>query len=522
MLISKSRYLAGRQCQRRLWLATAGRSMYGPEPTIESDDIWTMREREGRDVELLVESLYSNSIQVASYLDVNQADTTLQTTEAQARETLACLDGNQPIFQACLKTDELLAIVDVLEPTEKGWYLWEIKASTSTSTLYEYDLAFQTEVARRNGLNIVGAGLWLLNGDYLRGEHLDVRSLLQQVDCTNAVFALRDDTNAEILSQIETLSTLEPPNVFPEPKKCNAYSGDPTGRRATKCGHLSSGGYCGSQLPTYWTGTLPRPSEEVAAAYIRKSDSDIRLLQPSAGPPYLTSSQQRVIAAVKSGEPLIDCTALSGQLAMLTWPLAFVDFEFDPGMAIPQYTDTAPYDRLPFQWSMHIQEEADSPAEQPCYFLHDDAGDPRKPFFDSLIEALPKTGSVVVHSKAAESTVLSQLGDRLKAPYDAHAAAIKSRLYDTVDLLRAGYYHPSQGGSYSIKKVAPAMLGVGYEGLAVQDGMAAVVEWKKMRSMPRSDPSRQAIKQSLLKYCERDTEMLQRLVAHVRQLSTAI
>ncbi|MEZ4495147.1 MAG: hypothetical protein R3C29_17760 [Dehalococcoidia bacterium] len=80
------------------------------------------------------------------------------------------LTGTAPILQAHLSADELLAIVDLLEPRDGGWFLWEIKASTKAKVIHRWDLAFQREVARRAGLVVVGAGVIHLDRGYRRGR----------------------------------------------------------------------------------------------------------------------------------------------------------------------------------------------------------------------------------------------------------------------------------------------------------------------------------------------------------------
>lgn len=508
MRISKSDYLIGRQCSRRLWLAKHGTCR---EPAVESDDIWEMRELEAGEVEQLVESLYDQPIRVVERPDDQEADEVPPGTEVLAKRTWTLLHQRRPMFQAYLQVDELLAVVDILEPRDDAWYLWEVKASTGVAPLYDHDLAFQVEIATRAGLEITGAGVWLLNKSYVRGATLDPRGLLQTVDRTHEVFQLVDATRAEIKRQLDVISVDTAPNAMPGPR-CKANREAVAGDRPSACGHLTNSGYCGKTLPKHWNGRLPNLTYKKAIALAELQDPSIEALDLDDVESAWTEPQTRMIQAVQTGKPWIDPEALHLKLDELRWPIAYVDFEFDPGMAVPRFAGTWPYARIPFQWSMHIQRSKGDQLEQPEPFLWLKPTDPRQPFLDALLDALPESGSIVVHSKNAELTVLRQLGHSLGTECAAQVAVIEPRLFDTVELLQAGYYHPAQQGSYSIKKVAPALLGRGYEDLEIRDGMTAVVSWKKAIDPATAAQMTPTLVSRLLEYCGRDTVLMHDIV----------
>ena len=150
-------------------------------------------------------------------------------------------------------------------------------------------------------------------------------------------------------------------------------------------------------------------------------------------------------------------------------------------------------------------------------FLFDGCGDPRHGFLETLLDALPADGSIVVHEKTAEKTVLKQLADRLGGDLADRARELVPRLFDTKDLLQAGYYHPDQQGSYSIKKVAGPMLSRAYDDLAVQDGLAAVAAWKELLRA-QSAGERESLRSDLLAYCGRDTMLMHEIVREVGRI----
>ena len=149
--LSKSRYLEGRQCHRRLWLRAHGNL---EEPTVESEDVWELRRLEGDSVERIVESHYPEAVDISPHMRGTVMDDVPPSATELIEQTKAALSGRRPIFQAFLATDDLLAIADILEPVEGGWFMWEVKASTGAKAIHDHDLAFQLEVARRAGVDV--------------------------------------------------------------------------------------------------------------------------------------------------------------------------------------------------------------------------------------------------------------------------------------------------------------------------------------------------------------------------------
>jgi len=58
-----------------------------------------------------------------------------------------CPGRYRPLFKAHLQANDLFAVTDILEPRDKGWFLWEVKASTRREEewkpVLDWDLAFQ-------------------------------------------------------------------------------------------------------------------------------------------------------------------------------------------------------------------------------------------------------------------------------------------------------------------------------------------------------------------------------------------
>jgi len=92
-------------------------------------------------------------------------------------------------------------------------------------------------------------------------------------------------------------------------------------------------------------------------------------------------------------------------------------------------------------------------------------------------------------------------------------AGIIARIVDLLPIARERYYHPSQHGSWSLKKVLPAVVpSLRYDALdGVQDGGMAQEAYLEA-THPQTAPDRKAaLRTQLLTYCKLDTYATVRL-----------
>jgi hypothetical protein len=112
-----------------------------------------------------------------------------------------------------------------------------------------------------------------------------------------------------------------------------------------------------------------------------------------------------------------------------------------------------------------------------------------------------------------ERGVLRHLADEVPVHREA-LNSIADRLVDPLPLFRAYVYAPGFAGSFSIKAVAPAILGesASYEGMEVGEGAEAQASFLEMIRRG-TEPDRKAeLRQALLDYCRKDTGGMMDLV----------
>jgi hypothetical protein len=240
-------------------------------------------------------------------------------------------------------------------------------------------------------------------------------------------------------------------------------------------------------------GARKKLGELVLAGY-----SDIREVPESA----LTSeSQQRILRVTKSGQPEILPDA--GEFVReLPYPRHYLDFE-TIGPAIPVWAGTRPYETLPFQFSIHIEE---APGDiRHAEFLDVSGQPPMRALAEQLIADLGPRGPVLMYT-SYEKGVINGLGGRfpdLAEPLQA----IADRLVDLYPVTKTSYYHPDMLGSWSIKAVLPTIApDMAYESLeGVAEGTEASTAYLEAIHPDTKPGRKEQIRQELLEYCAHDT-----------------
>jgi predicted RecB family nuclease len=128
---------------------------------------------------------------------------------------------------------------------------------------------------------------------------------------------------------------------------------------------------------------------------------------------------------------------------------------------------------------------------------------------------------VVAYNASFEKRCLQHLADNVPSQRAALKSVIE-RLVDLLPIVRDHVYHPDFGGSFSMKKVTPALVpGLGYEDLDIADGgtAQAVLEGLLLGNEDSTLDQRRSLRQQLLDYCERDSVAMVRIVQRLSELA---
>jgi hypothetical protein len=223
----------------------------------------------------------------------------------------------------------------------------------------------------------------------------------------------------------------------------------------------------------------------------------------------LNASQKAFLQAVRAGEPIIDRQAVRNELAKLGEPIYFLDFE-TINWAMPRHEGMSPYDIVTFQYSLHILENGKLTHKE---FLWDNLEDPRLALLETLLDDLGEKGPIAVYTGFEEAR-LRELANAFPQ-HRNRVDRVIARIWDMAKIFKDYYADARFLGKYSIKNVLPVMVPeLSYKDLDIQDGGLAMVEFARM--IEARGEEKEKIRAALLKYCERDTEAMVRILEKLR------
>ncbi len=472
--LSKSKFLSGLQCHKRLYLEVHHPSL-ATKPDAATQAMFDM----GTEVGELARSRFPGGTLVeAGY----------RQSEAALAQTAALIqDPTVPaIFEAAVLHSGVLIRADVLErvfPAEGqpcGWRLIEVKSSTKVKDVHLEDLAVQSEVILGAGLSLVSVCLMHINTAYLyRDGAIDLTELFTIQDLSEAVAQRRAAVPERLATMTRMLLQAQPPAIEPD-RHCHTPYDCPFWDHCTK------------DKPPRWIHYLPG-SKQVVDQLTQQGITTIDEIPAGTS---LSPVQRRVKENVEWVSEKLGST-----LKTVQFPVHHLDFE-TVMLAVPRFPETRPYQALPVQWSNHIEQDHGDVVHHE--YLHGEGTDPRKQLAVALLESLGSKGSICVYSPY-EKSVIEQLAEALPVLRSALLALVK-RIWDLHPIVRDHYYHPHFGGSYSLKEVLPALVpSMGYDDLAIKEGGHAASQYYRMVFVETDWVEREKIQEALLAYCKRDT-----------------
>lgn len=477
--LSKSRLMRGLQCAKSLYL-----TIHNPElepPVLASQQALF---DQGHEVGAKAQQEIPGGVFVKSaYYD----------TEGAVKETEREIKGGaNTVYEATFAKDGLSAKIDILhrESNNGAWQVIEVKSSTSVKPEHLDDVAVQVHILQEAGQRIDVASVMHLNNQSTapKLENLFTRAAVT-VEIKEKTAAL-----PETIARLRTiLSSQEPPKIDIGPHCHEPY----------ECPFVH---HCWGHVPSPSIFDFPGLGSKVWDLY---GQGIVKMNDPKFGP--FTGAKAQRLTAIRSGNRWTDLEAITEAMSEWKWPLIFLDFE-TINFAIPRYDGTRPYEQVPFQFSCMIQSHRQGPVEH-IEFLHDKPSDPRPALISALVPVLEKGVSIVAYNKGFEATRLKGMA----GGYPEHSKILLQaceRLVDPLPIFRNSVYDPQFKDSFSIKSVAPAILGAdgSYDGLPVPDGSAAQRAFVELIDLKTSHTRANELRNAMLAYCKKDTDVMVRLV----------
>jgi hypothetical protein len=479
--LSKSRILAWRQCPKRLWLEVH-------HPELRQDSEATQASfAVGHAVGDIARRLYDPE---GTGIEL---DPKAEGYDAAVARTAALLAVPRPIFEAGFSFDGVRAFADVMLPVTAGdptaWRMVEVKSSTGVKDYHREDVAVQAYVARSSGTPLQAVALAHIDSTWTYPGGGDYQGLLVEEDLTRKAFGRETEVRNWIAEAQATASRKDAPDIR-------------TGRQCSspfECGFLAhcSAGDTQAEYPVRW---LPRIQKRDLKALIEEEGvTDMRDVPDEL----LNPKQLRVKTHTLAGTVFFDAAGAASDLAGHELPVYFLDFETIM-FAVPIWKGTRPYQQIPFQFSVH-RVTPDNAVEHEA-FLDLSGSDPSEAIAHALVAACGDTGPVFAYNAGFERTRITELAERLPA-LGHELLAIRERIVDLLPVAEERYYHPSQQGSWSIKKVLPSIEPeLAYENLeGVKEGGEAMNAYLEAIDPGLSEARKQEIGKQLLDYCCLDT-----------------
>ncbi len=497
--LTKSRYLDGLRCEKKLWLGWHESLPREDAPPFSALDV-------GMQIGRHAQEIFPGGVEVGEKSwDHEQA----------LAQTRSLMVGDAPaLFEAAFEFERVRIRVDVLERLGDGWGLREVKSSTSANEAagHHDDLAIQLYVLEGSGLAVKSIELIHIDNTYVRGpDGIDWPAMFARQDLTAEIRARVAQVPARLREQFSLLEQPSEPSVRESKKRC---------LRPYKCDRLDR---CMKKKPDDWVALLPRiGKKQLDTLHAQGIDS---VAEIPAGFK-LSELQARATRAVKTSAPWVS-KGLGAALGAFGPPAYYMDFETMLS-GIPRFPGTRPFETVPFQWSLHYVDEEGQLAHQE--FLAPSDEDPRRPFGESLIRAVArKDVPVVVYHKQFELRVLKALAEHcpdLKQGLDE----IAGNVVDLLPLVRDHVFDPKlvdqralTAGIFSIKNVLPALVpSMSYADLGdgVSDGMEASRVFAAIGFGAYEAEEAEAHREQLRKYCKLDTEAMVKVHESLRSFAS--
>ena len=474
--ISKSQYLKGVQCPKRLWFYRH-RPDLAPEISDEQQQIFDI----GHEVGEYAQKYFGKGRLIdEKYYEIEKS---INSTKR------AVADRIDIIFEATASSqDGAYSRIDIFKKASKSdqWDLIEVKASTTVKDYHIDDISFQRYAFIKAGYNIRKSILMHINNSYIRYGELNLSELFTLEDCTDII----EDRIARIPDVLKDLLAVVNNKKEPEIDRGQQCSSP------FDCEYMD---HCWQDFPEYSVYNIFRGGKLESLL-----DDNITEIKDVPENFDMTKLQHINVSSHKNGKIYVDKERITGFIETLKYPLYYLDYEtIFP--AIPLYDNSSPYQQIPFQFSLHIQKEMGGDLDH-VEFLHTEAGDPRPGFIKALIENCGSFGSVVVYNQGFESRINNELGISFPE-YRVKLAKINERMVDLLIPFRSKYlYHPQMYGSASLKSVLPAFItDLSYDDLVIQDGGSASSLYLSCVKGVLSDKEKRQVYQNLKKYCGTDT-----------------
>lgn len=485
--LSKSKFITGWQCHKRLWWHVNEKNAPELAITTEVQDVLD----QGTDVGAVAREQFQGGILI---------DRPITEYDERRNDTQTAIKSNASvIYEATFVADGVYVAVDILHRNKKGWTLTEVKSSTHLSDYHIPDVAIQAYVLRKCGVNVTQVELMHLDREYRVGKG----NPFITENVTTAVDTFMPEVAPEIRKQKAMLKGTLPAIAIGE--QCNNGAGG-------KCPFIAR---CWPKKDIDSLQTLNNLRTKKKLALLEDGYSSIKTLPKE----YLTTAtHKRQQKALIENKTIVEKEIRAALAPLRCNRIGFLDFETIV-RALPIWKGLAPWAQIPVQFSYHEQTRKGKVTHTD--WLAQPGVDPRPEFIRQMIKATEKADKIVVYGHFEHSRIKELMAQFPK--YAKELQSIDDRLFDLLPVMKKCIYHPLFAGSFSLKAVlSPVVPGLSYKGLAIKNGALATVHLAHLILKPEVIKNTEKMRKDLLAYCERDTFATVELVNKLRVIMEKI
>ena len=478
-MLSKSSFIKGSQCQKYLYLNTFHKEL--------KDKLSNSQQAiflQGNKVGELAQGLFPNGINLKPevYSDVDKSVN-------KTKDALS--DNNTVFYEPAFIYDEVFCAVDILvkESKSNSYIGYEVKSSTEIKSTYILDAAIQYYLLTNSGIKLNDFFIVYINNEYVKQGELDINQLFIKKSVLEQILGLQLLIPAKIKELKAVLDTKDIPNI-----DIGVHCSNPN-----DCEFI---GHCWKNIPDYSLFDIAQLRANKKFELYNRGIIELKQIPKSFT---LNDKQWQQVDCELNKKTIIDRKSIKTFIEQIEFPIRFLDFETFQN-AIPIYDNSRAYQQMASQYSLHTLISKDNNALEHSDFLAKTNGlDPRIDFIHHLINDCGNVGDILIYNIAFERSVIEGLIKDFPE-YEMPLQRIIDRLKDLMIPFRERmYYTPEMKGSYSIKKVLPALCPeLSYKGLEISEGGTASAVFASMVDGSFEgdvDKTRRA----LLSYCELDT-----------------
>lgn len=406
--LTKSRFMAGRQCLKRMYLDAHHRNLR--TPTTEAQQaLFDFGHMFGE----CTHQRFPEGVLVPLHRHEPEAATRTTQTLVSDRTVPA-------IFEAAFLFDDILIRTDILErEADDSWHLIECKSTTSVKEAHHWDIALQAYVLRGCNMNVRRYSVMHINRGYRRGSALNVERFLRCTDVSPDIQRVSKQIPPQVKTMKHVLMAPKPPDVEPGPHCWQPYP----------CEFWA---HCTKKKTAQWVRYLPDGERQIPKLIARAVQTFDEIPEGF----HLSTIQRHAVQQKEWRSPRLETV-----MKRLPHPIHYLHLEA-AWYGIPLYPGMRPYERVPFQWTTLRESERGTVNRKDWVELSHETA-PILAFLESLLDRVGTKGAIVIYSDAVLGTLQSL---RQKSCVAAtHKRAIDDllrRCIDIREIIRSTYYHP--------------------------------------------------------------------------------